>query len=79
MKNDLTTEERRIALALLGCPESALYRGADGLTLAEIGLLLGVTRERVRQIELRALAKLKVHLAKDEQLFNLLLKIYKAN
>ena len=79
MKNDLTSEERRIALALLGCPESALYQGTEGLTLAEVGELMGVTRERVRQIELRALAKLKVRLAKDEQLFNLLLKIYKAN
>lgn len=31
----------------------------DGLTLAEIGELLGVTRERVRQIETAALEKLR--------------------
>ena len=79
MKNDLTSEERRIALALLGCPESALYRGADGLTLEEIGLLLGLTRERIRQIERRALAKLKIRMSEDDQLYNLLLKLYKAN
>ena len=33
--------------------------GSSALTLEEIGLVLGVTRERVRQIEASALKKLK--------------------
>ena len=35
------------------------YYGAADLTLTEIGLILGATRERVRQIEASALKKLK--------------------
>ncbi len=36
-----------------------IYRFGDGLTLHECGLLLGITRERVRQIEAAALRKLR--------------------
>ena len=35
------------------------HHGSADLTLEEIGLILGVTRERVRQIESSALKKLK--------------------
>ena len=35
------------------------YYGSSAMTLEEIGLVLGITRERVRQIEASALKKLK--------------------
>ncbi len=38
---------------------SLKYHGSADLTLAEIGLVLGITRERVRQIEASALKKLR--------------------
>ena len=38
---------------------SLKYYGSADLTLEEIGLVLGVTRERVRQIEASALKKLR--------------------
>ena len=38
---------------------SLKYQGSSDLTLEEIGLVLEVTRERVRQIEASALKKLK--------------------
>ena len=38
---------------------SLKYHGSADLTLEEIGLILDVTRERVRQIEASALKKLK--------------------
>ena len=42
------------------CINYSLYRyGSSDLTLEEIGLVLGVTRERVRQIEASALKKLR--------------------
>ena len=40
-----------------------LYRYRMNLTLEEIGKRYGVTKERVRQIEFRALLKLKKYLA----------------
>ena len=39
--------------------ETLSHFGSSALTLEEIGLILGVTRERVRQIEASALKKLK--------------------
>lgn len=46
--------------------------GADALSLAEIGRRLGVSRERARQLEARAKAKLKKHLAKEPMVTELL-------
>lgn len=79
MKDDLSSSELRIALALLRCPESHLYRRDEGLTLAELGALMGLTRERVRQIERKAMGKLKIRMAKDPELFNTILQYYKDN
>ncbi len=42
-----------------------LRRGQEPLTLKQVGVELGVTKERIRQIETRALSKLK--LAADEE------------
>ena len=42
-----------------GINESLMYYGSSAMTLEEIGLILGITRERVRQIEASALKKLK--------------------
>lgn len=60
--NKLSEKERNIIVKRFG-----LY-GNDEMTLEELGLQLGLTRERVRQIEKRALERLKNHLdnIKDE-------------
>ena len=79
MNDYLTAEERLIADALRDCPESSLHmelpRRAP-LTLHQVGVLQGITRERVRQIELRALKKLKAKLAMDESLCALLMQMH---
>ena len=56
----------RMMSRLLGCSgdikwinETLYHYGSSALTLEEIGLILGITRERVRQIESAALKKLK--------------------
>jgi RNA polymerase primary sigma factor len=50
----LTPRERRILSLYYGLEE-----GSEALTLEGIGALLGVTRERVRQIRERAFEKLR--------------------
>ena len=49
----LTDREREIVTMRFGID------GGDGRTLEEVGREFGVTRERVRQIEAKALAKLR--------------------
>ena len=61
-----TSESIEEALAHLKERESKilrLYFGLDGeepMTLEQIGSLLGITRERVRQLETRALRELRI-------------------
>ena len=59
------TESIEEALAALKERESKILRlyfgldGAEPMTLEEIGALLGITRERVRQIKEKALSRLR--------------------
>lgn len=50
----LDEREQKIISARFG-----LQRGAEPLTLKEVGVEMGVTKERVRQLEARALSKLR--------------------
>lgn len=50
----LTPRECKILYLYYG-----LYEGAEGMTLEKIGALMGVTRERIRQIRERAFEKLR--------------------
>jgi RNA polymerase sigma-32 factor len=43
------------------------YSGDDGMTLLEVGNVVGVSRERVRQLETAALKVLRAKFAADEQ------------
>ena len=52
---DLSTRERQVVELRHGMHDGIQY------TLEQIGNMMGVTRERVRQIEARALEKLRAH------------------
>ena len=53
MLSELTPRERRVLHLRFG------FGGIEALTLKEVGGMFGVTRERIRQIEGKALRKLK--------------------
>ncbi len=70
MQREITLKERykddRIMSRLLECAHDIAcinhtlkHYGSPDFTLEEIGLVLGVTRERVRQIESSALKKIR--------------------
>ena len=54
LKNHLTPRERKILYLYYGLEE-----GSEAMTLEKIGALMGVTRERIRQIRERAFEKLR--------------------
>jgi len=56
----LDTREREIITRRFG-----LVRGQEPLTLKQVGELIGVTKERVRQIEVRAMTKLRAAAAEE--------------
>ena len=50
----LNNRERQIVTARFG-----LIRGREPLTLTQVGVAMGVTKERVRQIQVRAISRLR--------------------
>jgi RNA polymerase sigma factor (sigma-70 family) len=64
---DLTVTERRILSERFGMKDSRRKAARDSKTLRQVAEVFGVTKERVRQIQNRALAKLREAL--DEQVF----------
>lgn len=64
---DLTVTERRILTERFGMKDAGRKTVRDSKTLRQVAEVFGVTKERVRQIQNRALAKLRLVL--DEQAF----------
>lgn len=60
------TDRFDIGLELLEMPAFQELRPPEGWTLEVIGLVCGVSRERVRQVQSVALAKLRFAIAREE-------------
>ena len=58
--NRLDERERQIVSSRFG-----LTRGQEPLTLKQVGAAIGVTKERVRQIQYRAMSKLRMAAEED--------------
>lgn len=76
MNENLTATETRIALALMNCPESRLYVGEERPSLSALGALMGISRQRAQQIEVRAMQRIRKRMLHDPQIFRLLLTYY---
>lgn len=59
---DLTDVERRVLDARFSLGASPAAEVTDGRTLEQVGVMIGVTKERVRQIQNKAMAKLRAAL-----------------
>ena len=71
MSDKLTAEELEIVEALRDCEESEISRELPRrcrMTLAQVGALWGITRERARQIERDALRKIRRRIVHDANL-----------
>ena len=82
MRDKLTEEELEIVEALRDCEESAISRvlpRREKMKLEQIGALMGLTRERVRQIEATALRKIRLRIVRDAKLRALFKNIYEGN
>jgi len=67
--NGLSPRQREVVEGRFG------LKGGEGETLAAIGDKMGITRERVRQIENAALAVAKSNISKDDETLALLAKV----
>jgi len=56
----LTEVERQVIRARFALDQTSVDGRVKGKTLEEVGELIGVTKERVRQIQNKALEKLRV-------------------
>ena len=60
----------------MGCPESRLYRGGERPSLSEVGALMGLSRQRVQQIEARALRRIRTRMLHDPAAARLVRRLF---
>ncbi len=64
MKGALSCLEKRERMIII--KRYGLKKGAEPMTLKEVGVELGVTKERIRQIQIRAETKMRDALCKND-------------